>query len=355
MLPYTLLPFWCAVSLAAAQRWAPVGEDFSLVYDKVGPGDNGMLVAFGGRLGDTVQNGTWRATLLEGLPLRPWDIHKEDIKGPPARYGHSAVQFGGDCAGQDSMIVFGGVGADGALLDDAWLLDTCALGGWRHLETSGRPPARSHHVASGWGNGRAWEMYVAGGVGAPGPLADAWVLSVDMSSMRGAWRQVASPPAVLGAGAAYTRMPGLNCTFVFSSDRLWRVDAQWTELTSAPGARPEKRRDPALAWLINQTTRELGIVLFGGEAVAGRALGDAWIYGPLSLVSGATSQPAAWNRMPEGPAPRHRHRAVPDAYGLRIVMGGGLGIAGEVMRDSWIFDSSTGAWGELIPLETLVS
>ncbi len=94
---------------------------------------------------------------------------------PTARYGHTLAAIAG------KGYLFGGK-ATGEPLNDLWLWD----GGWRELAPATRPQGRVHHAAAVVGN----TMYVFFGQGAGGALLDdVWAFDATART----WRQAASP------------------------------------------------------------------------------------------------------------------------------------------------------------------
>jgi hypothetical protein len=85
------------------------------------------------------------------LPLAPsgtWRLFsKKNAVTPPARTGHTAIYD----AARQRMVVFGGFrvnGTTGTFLNDVWTFDLYGTGWWEPLTTSGTPPlARAWHVA----------------------------------------------------------------------------------------------------------------------------------------------------------------------------------------------------------------
>jgi hypothetical protein len=304
-------------------HFGPIARQLhSLVFDAA----RARTVLFGGLAGNDLLGDTWQ-----------WDgtywTQLQDI-GPPARAGHSmayssgsrhVVLFGGLRAADESaaygdtwiwngenwtqmsdtgpqprwgstlvfdvarqqLLLFGGIAADGTLLNDTWYFDGEA---WAQVEDVG-PEPRGHHAMAFDGVTR--NVVLFGGVNtAEADLADTW-------SWNGTtWTQHApfGPPArsraaMVGTGAGVVLFGGGrsldadgDAPTLFGD--TWGFDGRhWTELQDIG---PPARRNHAAVF--DEVRRR--VILFGGAAAdptggspdAHVLLGDTWEHQPLSLA-----------------------------------------------------------------------
>lgn len=121
----------------------PYRRSFSVVSTH----DNGALLLFGGCSRDkaSLYNDLWQAS-----SVGEWR-YVLCARAPPRRYGHAAVWIPATSPLQalaGCMVVHGGTGANGKLLDDAWVFDPRAVT-WRPLpvaDVTTLPPARTYHT-----------------------------------------------------------------------------------------------------------------------------------------------------------------------------------------------------------------
>eukprot|EP00252_Welwitschia_mirabilis_P005449 TRINITY_DN15936_c0_g1_i1.p1 TRINITY_DN15936_c0_g1~~TRINITY_DN15936_c0_g1_i1.p1 ORF type:complete len:306 (+),score=75.60 TRINITY_DN15936_c0_g1_i1:214-1131(+) len=202
-----------------------------------------LLVLFGGINDRGIrQNDTWIG-----------EVHKEGSNGsvswkildvasaPPPRGAHAAC-----FAGENRIVVYGGIGLDGLRLNDTWLLELseeqepC----WHKIETLWSPPARSGHTLTWIGGNR---MILFGGRGSHYEvLNDVWML--DMEADYPDWVQLCahepSPSDVIPAPRS-----GHSATPVFGGriliyggedtergrkDDIWLLDPTVISSTEAP-------------------------------------------------------------------------------------------------------------------------
>ena len=100
----------------------------------------GTALLFGGRAPDgTILDDFWQFGSIDNL----WyPTHVNGDSRPPARMGHSLVYN----EGSHQLILFGGYGADGNLLNDTWVFDF-NTGTWIEDISAFAPPAGAHHKA----------------------------------------------------------------------------------------------------------------------------------------------------------------------------------------------------------------
>ncbi|XP_022109224.1 tRNA wybutosine-synthesizing protein 4-like [Acanthaster planci] len=102
----------------------------------------------------------WRNTEFEMTSYNCQYIETQNSDGPVPRWRHSAVYA--TVRGKECVVVYGGRGADDAVLGDCWAFDVRKLD-WERLEFPGdQPPASHSHSACAWQNTR---MIIAGGLG----------------------------------------------------------------------------------------------------------------------------------------------------------------------------------------------
>ncbi len=122
------------------------------------------LVLFGGADGSQVFGDLWTFADFQwtqrALPLQP-----------VARYGHTMAFY--NDAGQRRVLLFGGIAANGAFLDDTWLLASAgSQPAWTHFASATRPPARAEHTMR-YATHRG-RMQVHGGRDATTVFGDLW-------------------------------------------------------------------------------------------------------------------------------------------------------------------------------------
>ena len=130
------------------------------------------------------------------------EVHSLDVEGsrwktiasphaPPPRVGHA------QCVLRDALMVFGGrtdVDMGEGNLNDLWAFEP-SESVWTQVETEGVPPSpRSFHRATAIGD----KLYVFGGCGADGRLADLHELDLDTRR----WSALPTPPGLAGRGGA---------------------------------------------------------------------------------------------------------------------------------------------------------
>lgn len=335
--------------------------------------DQGMLVLFGGVTASGALSGTtwlWNGTSWSAAP---------PSVGQPAPRQQASMAF--DPA-QHQLILFGGIGANGALLGDTWAWNGAS---WYELSSgaSGGPSPRAG-AALGYDTSR--DLVLFGGmststtssaapsdpttVPAPSPtsgitgsttpasstlapttsapapppttqpstaaagsglttLADTWVWNGT------AWTQehpATSPPARAGAsvasntggheltlfGGSATPFVGPGASASPLNDTWEWVDGGWVH--RSPRTSPPRRYDSAFSY----DTDTGGSVLFGGST-ASATLGDTWSW------NGTTWSPVS---VRSAPAPRRSAAGQFDAASRELVLFGGADTSGHVFADT---------------------
>jgi hypothetical protein len=306
----------------------PERSGAATVFDR----STGDVVLFGGLgAGGALLGDTWTWNGTTWAARSP-------AASPPARTG-AAVAY--DAATGD-VLLFGGNGAGtgsaGSLLGDTWSWNGAT---WTQLDPSSSPSARSgasiaYDPATG-------EVVLVGGAGTGGnPLGDTW-------SWNGAtWTQLdtpVSPMARLGASLAYD--PATGSLLLFGGFGIggtplsdtWTWDgANWSELS--PPANPPARWFASTAF--DPATGAL--LLFGGTS--GALLDDTWMW------DGAT-----WTEVGAGassPGGRSGASAAYDPSTGAVLLFGGTGAGGE-LADTWTWGFVPGGvatWSESTPLSS---
>ncbi len=180
---------WTWSLLDAAGTPPSPRRSHSAIYDPIAH----RMIVFGG---------TDKPWLLSGGNTTFDDVFLLSLGGPPTwsavphagpwpapRSGHTAVY---DPTG-DRMIVFGGRGADGTLLNDVWALELRPQLQWVQLSPTGPPPPEREGHTSIVDDSRQ-RMVVFGGTGS---AADVWSLSLNGPP---AWSQLAPDGTPPGSG-----------------------------------------------------------------------------------------------------------------------------------------------------------
>lgn len=169
------------------------------------------IVLFGGKLADdSVSNEAWRFDVGSGA----WGASALALSGTPpaARTAHTATAIS-----ESLVAVFGGRGASDELLNDLYVLDTCALT-WTAVGAVGSvaPAARRAHMAALVGR----FLIVAHGLSAESePLNDTW--STDafaMLSGEAEWHEAAQVAS--GSGSSVPAARWAHAAIGFASGRL---------------------------------------------------------------------------------------------------------------------------------------
>jgi N-acetylneuraminic acid mutarotase len=120
----------------------------------------------------------------------------------------------------------------------------------------------------------------------------------------------------------------------------WAYDPEtnsWEELRPA-GKLPSARADHAMAYDVANDR----IILFGGYD-GSSCLDDTWAYDPSTN---------AWTELePAGDRPRARegHSLVYDPTSGDLILFGGRSWDWGELNDTWVYDSATNSWSEVLP------
>lgn len=239
--------------------------------------DGATAYLFGGRDGATVFDDLWAYDLATDA----WSLVSGPGAAPQARFGHNAAWAEGI-----GLVVFAGqAGAD--FFNDLWAFDPAA-NAWRSLPAGGaQPVARYGSCAAIGPDGRLWISH--------GFTAE-------------------------GQRFADTR------AYDFATDT-------WTDETPA-GDAPIKRCLHACWW-----TDDGALALYGGQTTTATALGDLW-----QLQPGERPGTSAWEQLaPPGERPAERNLAAAARWGAATLIFGGQALDGSHLADAWWLGDGDGA------------
>ena len=304
----------------------PIGRvDAAMAFDNK---DND-LVLFGGlnstSTSSTELNDTWE------FQSGKWTYLSEPVAPTP----RSQAVFTWDSS-DDYTFLFGGANLT-AQLDDAWYF----VGGiWTRMTATSMASARAG--AAGVWDLADLEIVIFSGneQGLPANIPDTWqvidgVWNVTKSTPDLSWPQ---PAARIGAAAVYDYAENHAVYFggltqYGTNGETWTYVAfKWHE--QFPSIAPSPRSFAGIAY----DAKDHYVVLFGGRAANGSALGDTWKW------SGYT-----WTRLAENVSPPARYGAgmTWDNSDDEVLLFGGIGANGQDLSDTWSF--SGGEWTNVTP------
>eukprot|EP00899_Mesostigma_viride_P002916 jgi/Mesvir1/12625/Mv09322-RA.1 len=240
------------------------------------------------------ETATWQR-VHEYTPAAP-----EATRGPAPRHGHAATQ--GPSVGQ--VWVHGGIGADGALLGDLWLMraaEGSSMVTWAQASVTGAvpPPAYGHSLTSLQG----------GGV------------------------------VVLFAG----------CNEVTASRDGYLLNTaslRWTMMAASMGARPAARCHHTAVAVTVPSLGECVLVFGGSNQLRLEVLGDLWRW---CLSTGSWSLMEPFDRLLPRPVPRYGHAAASVNHRL-VVFGGFTSFQFlDFLNDLWQWDDVLRLWVHVTP------
>jgi N-acetylneuraminic acid mutarotase len=229
------------------------------------------------------------------------------------------------------LYLHGGRGRSGTLAD-LWVFDLAART-WTKLTAQGPKPAARFGHSGAW-DAKRGRLIVFAGQGNTGFFSDAWAFDPVANRWQRLAANDAGPSRRYGSCAGYDETGdrilvshGFTSTGRF--DDTWALSLasrRWTELTPE-GSRPVKRCLHACDW--DGATGAL--VLFGGQTDGVPQLGDTWVLDREGWKQVAGRAPSA-RRFPAG-------AATGDG---RFVINGGIGA--KTFGDTWIFDAKDRKW-----------
>lgn len=294
----------------------PAGrEDHTWTVDAEGR----LAYLFGGRddTGPGVYGDLWAYDLAA-------DTWQQLSGGPAARFGHNAAWVPGI-----GLVIFAGQ-SDSGFFDDLWAYDPHA-DSWQQLPGNGdRPVSRYGSCAALGPDGRLW---ISHGFTSEGSrFAD--TRAYDFAT--GSWTDetpVGAVPIVRCLHACWWTVTdrftlyGGQTTGVTSLGDRWELTVgprpgtnAWRELDPDPGPPADRNLYAATRW------GERGTLVFGGQALDGTYLADAWVLDDRGTHS----------QLPflVGPSPRSGAELVADSERGRVLMFGGKAGA-SVFGDLW--------------------
>ncbi len=285
----------------------------------------GSVMVFGGMTVDGLSNETWT---FDG---NCWDT-QDPPTVPPARQGHILIS-----TGIDEMLMYGGIGVNGTLLEDTWRWNGSD---WVALFPANTPgPRANHRAAPGQGIFGGPQAIVFGGKDPNGFRTDTW--GWDGSN----WVQLqddASGPAVFEDSFGLTQDGQLFGTSP-SGWTLWQWDGVgqvWNTVTSGPATDPVNRRRP------NATISDTLYFSLDDAIVTGGTLFDAPPDLDVPLTDTWQFIAGSWNQTEAGsPAPRFGAGFAFDTeYNEVVILAGALD--NDNLDDSWTFDGTD--WTEQV-------
>lgn len=262
-------------------------------------------------------NSTWTYSAGSWMP---W-ASSDPTNSPLGRSNASMVYFNDSPANEQVVVLFGGLAANGTILNDTW---TYTGGYWTRVLTTGIGSAPSPREGAAFVyNDSAYSAILFGGCGSVCPLGDTWELRYSSPVLY--WTMVtpsASPAPRFGAAATYLGANGMTllfggCGAACPLGDTWTYDVSgnaWTQC-SAPNcvapASPPARWGAAIAYDSPNAT----VAMFGGSGSTG-VLSDLWTFTPamqwqkVTLVTGV-------------PASRWGSSMTYDAGGRYFLLSGG--------------------------------
>lgn len=308
----------------------------AMVYDPI----RDRLVAIGGWTGEP-SNEVW-ACALSGIPT--WTRLQPSGPSPEGRHGHTAIYD----PPRDRIVVFGGEGSGGGLLNDVWALSLSGTPTWTQLSPAGdRPIVRYYHAAI-YDPVRN-RMIVYGGFHSYVSVNDVWSLNLSGSPV---WTRLTSGPGTWnrsGHAAAYD--PIRDRMLVLggwgsptSLDELWALSLtspQTWSLLPQGGTIPTAR---AHHTVIYDPLRDRLLMFGGNDGYSTFRDNEVWA---LALAGGAT-----WSHVESlrpSPSPRVGHAAVYDPLRDRMLVFGGFSRT-TILNELWSFTLTLGtSWTVLSP------
>ncbi len=266
-----------------------------------------------------------------------WSLVARRVNGIAAREDHTWTLH----ADGATAYLFGGRTADNAALDDLWALDL-ASGSWRRIETPRRtPPARFGHNAA-WVEGIG--LVIFGGQAGTAFFNDLWAFDTGDERWHRLPADGAVPVARYGSCAAIGPDGRLWISHGFTAENRRFADTRaydfatgtWADETP-PGEVPVARCLHGCWW-----TDDGRLALFAGQTTGVTGLDDLWL---LSL--GPRQGTHAWNQADVTPRVAGRNLyAAAEWEGGRVIFGG-QALDGSRLDDAFVLDAD----GAAHPLE----
>lgn len=298
----------------------------------------GDVVVFGGTTGGLQVDDTWRwdAPVWKVITPLPSARERAALAFDEAR--EETVLFGGNfgCGlGSGSNIgpacpgsgSGSGGGSGSSALPTIDHDDTYVLtdGIWSLRDVSVRPSPRAS-AAMTYAPGHGTLLF--GGDAQAIRKSDTWLWDGTM------WKDLqptSSPPPMTGGRLVFDRVS--NVAVLYGGEgalgTIWLFDfalSAWTEAVPPTGPAPEPRTSPVFVY----NPRRNRVLLFGGKSAAGQLLADTWEFETVTRT---------WEeRHPvQLPPLRYDASAVYDSLNSRVMLYGGVGVSSNALEDVWTY------------------
>jgi hypothetical protein len=265
-------------------------------------------------------------------PESGWRLVAFPGTGPRAREDHTWT-LAPDGA---TAYLFGGRTAAGAALDDLWAFDM-AGGTWERIDAAG-PPARFGHNAA-WVDGVG--LVIFAGQSDAAFYNDLWAFEPAAEH----WRKLPSggdrPVARYGSCAAIGPDGRLWISHGFTSEGTRFADTRAYDFTTGTwadetpvGERPVERCLHGCWW-----TGDDRLALYAGQTTGVPALDDLW-----QLMPGPRQGTNTWSMVDHGQRwPTARQLYASARWGEGTIIFGGRALEGDYLSDAWLIDDQGGA------------
>jgi len=313
---------------------------------------SGTVVLFGGvAAAGSLLRDTW--TFLG--PTLGWSSIPCGASCPSARTNASMTEIGPSSTGQpNEVILFGGVGAGGALQSDTW---SYAMGIWTQHTLSQHPGAREGASFAFDYASTDWYAVLFGGSSSTSLLQQTWEL-VESSTPSLSWSSLTPPSCTSSTCPPASSNDGLSYDFgdqyllLFADGNLgtWSFHGGiWTQVTSSPACVPSCAFPLEGTPIASLQSTGSNVVLFGGWGFNGSIQGQTFEYGSGIWVLYGSKYPAP---NPTSPPPLAGAVLISDPSVGAVILVGGCSqftdCAG-IMQGMWAFQS--GSW-KFLPFST---
>ena len=288
-------------------------------YDEISPGV-GRIVLFGGIGANGALNDTW------GWDGTTWTQLAQAAPSPARRSGHAVARD----QLQNNIVLFGGQLDSGPnqYLNDTWTWNGTA---WIQPPVVGtQPPPRGRHAMAFDSDPSVRSVIVFAGENNTGLLQDSW----EWDGTRWTEPHPAPSARVLGA-TAYDAVRdqtvlfgGRDATGLLNDTWVWN-GLVWVR--ARPANTPNVRLVHAMAF----DEARGRVVLYGGWGGGYPRHSDTWLW-----------DGSDWTQGPAGPPDREQHRLAYDAARQRVVLFGGR--RGSSLEDTWLWDGTN--WNRAAPM-----